>query len=81
LHRRPGSGARAPAPDACFAVKAGSFQLGQIEELDWQLEYFASVFVETETNSRGKALSSGPVTRKHRLLRGIYLFRRAKSAV
>jgi hypothetical protein len=37
--------------------------LGQIEELGRRLEHFASVFVETQTDSRGKVLSNGEVTR------------------
>lgn len=50
--------------------------LGQIEELGWRLEHFSSVFVETETNSRGKVMSSGEVTRTSGYVEGIYLFRR-----
>lgn len=54
--------------------------LGQIEELGWRLEHFASVFVETETNSRGKVLSSGEVTRTSGYVEGIYLFRRTSTS-
>ncbi len=54
--------------------------LGQIEELGWRLEHFASVFVETETNSRGKVLSSGEVTRTSGYVEGIYLFRRTPTS-
>jgi hypothetical protein len=54
--------------------------LGQIEELGWRLEHFASIFVETETNSRGKVLSSGEVTRTSGYVEGIYLFRRTSTS-
>jgi hypothetical protein len=54
--------------------------LGQIEELGWRLEHFASMFVETETSSRGKVLSSGEVTRTSGYVEGIYLFRRTSGS-
>ena len=52
--------------------------LGQIEELGWHLEHAGYVFVETGEVARGKALSSGSVTRTQGYVEGIYLFRRSK---
>ena len=50
--------------------------LGAIEEMGWRLEHFASIFVETESNSRSKRLSSGEITRTSGYVEGIYVFRR-----
>ena len=45
-----------------------------------QMAIDTSVFVETETNSRGKVLSSGEVTRTSGYVEGIYLFRRTSTS-
>jgi hypothetical protein len=45
------------------------------------LSIFASVFVETETNSRDKVLSGGAVTRTSGYVEGVYLFRRTSTLV